>query len=55
MAEPTIVALEVEAQTLRVFSGFKVDIEDARDRVADSWGWVHWAHMLRCKAKRGAK
>lgn len=52
--EPTKETLEREAQELRVSSGFKVTIEQARDRVCDSHGWVDWNHMCKCKAKRGA-
>lgn len=52
--EPTAQELEMEAQELRILSGFAVTIEQARDRVADSRGWVNWAHMVACKLKRGA-
>lgn len=52
--EPTRAQIEREAQELRIFSGYKVTLQEARDRVCDSLGWVNWAHMLRCKTKRGA-
>lgn len=52
--EPTKEALEREAQELHVLSGFKVTIEQARNRVCESCGWVNWDHMSRCKEKRGA-
>lgn len=53
--EMTLQEIEVEAQTLRVMSGFKVSTESARDRVCDGQGWVNYAHCLKCKAIRGAK
>lgn len=53
--EPLKDQLEREAQELRVCSGFKVTIEQARNRVCEQCGWVSWAHMERCKAKRNAK
>lgn len=51
--EPLIATMERDAQELRVCSGLKVTIAQARDRVCDSCGWVNWAHMLRCKSARG--
>lgn len=53
--ERTLLEIEAEAQALRVNSGFKVTIEQARDRVCDSQGWVDYAHCVSCKEQRGAK
>lgn len=52
--ESTLQEIEVEAQTLRIISGFKLTIEQARNRICDGLGWVHYAHCLQCKAIRGA-
>ncbi len=58
MSEPTremtLEEIEAEAVLLRVGSGFKLTIEQARDRVAGSLGWVNYAHCLKCKTFRGA-
>ena len=52
--EPTIADVEREAVMLRVSSGFKVTLMQARDRVAESLGWVNYDHMIRCKSMRHA-
>lgn len=52
--ELTLQEIEVEAQTLRVMSGFRVSSESARDRICNGQGWVSYAHCLRCKAFREA-
>lgn len=53
--ERTILELEAEAQALRVNSGFRMTIEQARNRVAEAHGWVSFKHCLECKQSRGAK
>lgn len=53
--EPTLAEIELEAQTLRIVSGFKVSIEEARNRVCDSFGWVTYEHCLNCKTTRNAQ
>lgn len=50
--EPTLVEIDAEAQTLRVGSGFKLTIDQARDRVVATMGWVDYRHCLKCKAAR---
>jgi hypothetical protein len=51
--EKTLSDIEAEAQALVVFSGYKITIEEARDRVCESLGWVNYAHCVRCKSFRG--
>lgn len=53
--ETTLPEIEAEAELLRVCSGFKLSIEQARDRVAGACGWVSYAHCLTCKSFRGAQ
>lgn len=56
--ERTILQIEAEAQALRREALRRyniVSIESARNRVAESQGWVDYAHCLKCKEQRGAK
>lgn len=53
--EPSLAEIETEAELRRVFSGFKLTTEQARDRVCDSMGWVSYAHCVRCKEKRDVR
>lgn len=52
--EPTRQELAMQAEELRIGSGFKLTYEQALDRICDSWGWVKAAHMEKCKTFRKA-
>ena len=52
--EKTLHKIDCESHELRIMSGFKVTLAQARDRVCDRQGWVDYAHCLRDKAFRGA-
>lgn len=55
--ERTLLQIEAEAQALRREAKRRynlVSIESARNRVAESQGWVDYAHCVQCKQKRNA-